>query len=99
MNTGQVRMETLDTVSLFHLYCHRPSTLAVLSDLYYPEERQRLQHAVIISSPDLPRPAVEQLSSQAVILGGTMALKYKDIELYACRNSEYPGGVKLGMLI
>jgi hypothetical protein len=27
------------------------------------------------------------------------ALEYRDIELYALRDSEYPGGVKLGMLV
>jgi hypothetical protein len=31
--------------------------------------------------------------------GRNDALKYKDIELYACRDNEYSGGVKLSILI
>ena len=27
------------------------------------------------------------------------ALEYRDIELYAIRDNDYPGGVKLGILI
>jgi hypothetical protein len=31
--------------------------------------------------------------------GRNEALEYRDIELYTFRDSEYPGGVKLGMLV
>ena len=31
--------------------------------------------------------------------GWNKAVEYRDIELYALRDSQYPGGVKLGMLI
>jgi hypothetical protein len=31
--------------------------------------------------------------------GRNEAIKYRDMELYALRDSEYAGGVKLGMLI
>jgi hypothetical protein len=31
--------------------------------------------------------------------GRNEALEYRDLELYALRDNEYPGGVKLGMLI
>ena len=31
--------------------------------------------------------------------GTNEAVEYRDIELYALRDSEFPGGVKLGMLV
>jgi hypothetical protein len=31
--------------------------------------------------------------------GRNEAVEYRDIELYALRDSEFPGGVKLGMLV
>ena len=92
--TGRFRgvVNADDVLAIFHHFW-------VLSDLYYPEERQRLQHAVmdIFCGSTTARGGTVVESSG--YFGRNDALKYKDIELYACRDSEYPGGVKLGMLI
>jgi hypothetical protein len=41
----------------------------------------------------------ELLSSQAVAFGRNEAVEYRDDEIYAVRDDNYPGGVKLGIFI
>src|SRR5436305_9601545 len=89
--TGRFRgvVNADDVLAIFHHFW-------VLSDLYYPEERQRLQHAVmdIFCGSTTARGGTVVESSG--YFGRNDALKYKDIELYACRDSEYPGRRQVG---
>jgi hypothetical protein len=71
----------------------------VLCNDYYPEERQRLQHAIMdvfcVSTAARAGTVVES----RCYYGRNEAVEYRDIELYAMLDNDYPGGVKLGMLI
>jgi len=92
--TGRFRgvVNADDVVSI--LYHHW-----VLSDDYFPEERQRVQLAImnIFCSSTTARAGTVVESS--CYFGRNEAVEYRDIELYALRDNEFPGGVKLGMLI
>jgi Protein of unknown function (DUF3435) len=92
--TGRFRgvMDADDFLAILHYHW-------VLCDDYYPEERQRLQHAVMdifCSSTTAHAGTVVESSCN---YGRNEAVEYRDIELYAVRHNEYPGDVKLGMLI
>jgi len=71
----------------------------VLCDDYYPEERQRLQHAAMDIFCSSTTARAGTIVESSCYFGRNEALEYRDIELYALRDSEYPGGVKLGMLV
>jgi hypothetical protein len=92
--TGRFRgtMNAEDVLSILHHYW-------VLSDDYYPTERDRLGHAImdIFCSSTTARGGTVVESSG--YYGTNEALEYGDIELFALRDTEYPGGVKLGALI
>jgi hypothetical protein len=83
-------MNTDDVIGILHHHW-------VLCNDYYPEERQRLQHAVMntFCASTTARAGIES----SCYFGRNETVEYRDIELYALRDSEYPGGVKLGMLI
>jgi hypothetical protein len=71
----------------------------VLSDDYFPMERDRFGLAfmdIFYSSTTARGGTVVESSGY---FGTNEALEYRDIELYALRDTEYPGGVKLGALI
>jgi Protein of unknown function (DUF3435) len=92
--TGRFRgvMDADDVLAILHH--HR-----VLCNDYYPEERQRLQHAAmnIFCASTTARGGTVVESS--CYFGTNEAVEYRDIQLYAMRDKDYPGGVKLGMLI
>ncbi|ERF72618.1 hypothetical protein EPUS_05672 [Endocarpon pusillum Z07020] len=71
----------------------------VLSDEYYPEERQRVQHAALnlfcASTTSRAGTIVESIG----YLKQNQAVEYRDIQLYALQDKGNPGSVKLGMLI
>ena len=71
----------------------------VLCDDYYPEERQQLQHAIMdifcASTTSRAGTAVES----SCYYGRNESVEYRDLELYALRDSDFPGSVKLGMLV
>jgi len=67
----------------------------VLCDGYYPEEQQRLQHVIM----NIFCSSITALAETVVESTCYFAVEYRDIELYALRNSEYLAGVKLGMLV
>ena len=70
----------------------------VLGDDYFPEERQRLQLAIMDVSCSSITASAGTVVESSCNFGRNEAVKYRDIELYALRDNEYPGGVKLGML-
>lgn len=69
----------------------------VLCNDYYPEERQRLQHAImgIFCASTTARAGTVVESS--CCFGWNEVVEYEDIELYLVRDNKFPGGVKLGM--
>jgi hypothetical protein len=71
----------------------------VLNNDYFPEERQRLQLAImdIFCAPTTARAGT--IIESSCYFGRNEAVEYRDIEIYAVRDDNYPGGVKLGMLI
>jgi hypothetical protein len=71
----------------------------VLSDEYYLEERQRLQHAIINIFCAFTITRVGTVVESNGYLGQNDVIEYRDIQIYAIRDEENPGGVKLGMLI
>jgi Protein of unknown function (DUF3435) len=70
-----------------------------LSDEYYPEERQRLQHAIMIIFCASTTARAGTVVESSGYLGQNEAVEYRDIELYAVRDEKNPGGVKLGMIV
>jgi hypothetical protein len=92
--TGRFRgvMDADDVLAILHHHW-------VLCNDYYPEERQRLQHAAmnIFCASTTARGGTVVESS--CYFGTNEAVEYRDIQLYAMRDKDYPGGVKLGMLI
>jgi hypothetical protein len=71
----------------------------VLCDDYYPEERQRLQHVMMNIFCSSTTSRAGTIVESSCYFGRNEAVEYGDIELYALRDTEYPGGVKLGMLV
>jgi Protein of unknown function (DUF3435) len=71
----------------------------VLYNDYYPEERQRLQHAIMNIFYAFTTARAETVIESSCYFERNEAVKYKDIELYIVRDNKFPGGVKLGMLI
>jgi Protein of unknown function (DUF3435) len=71
----------------------------VLSDEYYPDERQRLQHATMIIFCASTTARAGTVVESSGYLGRNEAVEYRDIELFALRDPDWPGGVKLGMLV
>jgi hypothetical protein len=92
--TGQFRgaMNADDVLGFLHYHW-------VLCNDYYPEERQRLQHVImdIFCSSITARAGIVVESS--CYFGRNEAVEYRDIKLYALRDSRFPGGVKLGLLV
>jgi hypothetical protein len=70
-----------------------------LSEDYYPEERQRLRRVsmIIFCASNTARASTVVGSTR--YLGRNGAVDYRDIQLYAVWDNEYPDGVNLGMLI
>ena len=87
--TGRFRgtVNADDVVAILHHHW-------VLCNDHYPEERQRLQHAImdIFCSSTTARAGTVVESS--CYFGRNEAVEYRDVELYALRDSEYAGGVK-----
>src|SRR3954451_12019252 len=73
--------------------------LWILCNDYYSEERQWLQHAAMNIFCSSTTTRAGTIVESSCYFGRNEALEYRDIELYALRDSEYPGGVKLGMLV
>ena len=84
--TGRFRgvVNSDDVVAILHHHW-------VLCDDYYPEERQRLQHAImnIFCSSTTARPGT--VVESTCYFGRNEAVEYRDVELYAVRDNEYPG--------
>ena len=70
-----------------------------LSDDYYPEERQRLQHAGMIIFCASTTARAGSVVESTGYFGRNEAMEYGDIQLYAVRDDQHPGGIKLGMLV
>ena len=85
-------MNADDVISILHHHW-------VLCNDYYPEERQRLQHAVMNIFCASTTARAGTVIESSCYFGRNEAVEYRDIELYALRDSQYPGSVKLGMLI
>jgi hypothetical protein len=92
-HTGRFRgaMNADNVVSVLHRW--------VLCNDYYPEGRQRLQHAIMNIFCSSTTAGAGTIVESSCYFGRNEAVEYGDIELYALRDNEYPGGVKLGMLI
>jgi hypothetical protein len=71
----------------------------VLNDDYFPEERQRLQLAIMDIFCASTTARAGTVVESSCYFGRNEAVEYRDIEIYAVRDDDYPGGVKLGMLI
>jgi hypothetical protein len=71
----------------------------VLNDDYFPEERQRLQLAIMDIFCASTTARAGTVFESSCYFGQNEAVEYRDIEIYAVRDDNYPGGVKLGMLI
>ena len=92
--TGRFRgvVNADDVIAILHHYW-------VLSDDYYPEEWQRLQHAIMNIFCSSTTARAGTIVESSCYFGRNEAVEYRDIELYALRDSEFPGGVKLGILV
>lgn len=66
---------------------------------YFPEERQRLQLAIMDIFCASTTARAGTVIESSCYFGRNEAVEYRDIEIYAVRDDDYPGGVKLGMLI
>jgi hypothetical protein len=72
----------------------------VLNDDYFPEERQRLQLAIMDIFCASTTARAGTVIESSCYYGRNEAVEYRDIQIYAVRDDDdYPGGVKLGMLI
>jgi hypothetical protein len=71
----------------------------VFCDDYYLEKRQRLQHATIDIFCSSTTARAGTIVESSCYFKRNEAIKYKDIKLYALRDSEFPDNVKLGILI
>lgn len=92
--TGRFRavMDANDVLAVLHHHW-------VLSDEYYPEERQRLQHVILNIFCASTTSRAGTVIESSGYYGQNHAVEYRDIQLYAVRDEENMGGVKLGMLI
>jgi Protein of unknown function (DUF3435) len=92
--TGRFRsnMNADDVLSVIHHHWE-------LSDDYYPDERQRLQHAMMIIFCASTTARAGTVVESSGYRDDNEAIEYRDIELYALRDPKWPGGVKLGMLV
>jgi hypothetical protein len=90
-HTGRFRgvMNADDVINVLHYHW-------VLCNDYYPEERQHAIMNIFCSSTTARAGTIVESS---YYFGRNEAVEYGDIELYTLRDNEYPGGVKLGMLI
>ena len=70
-----------------------------LSDEYYPDERQRLQHAMMIIFCASTTARGGTIVESSGYLGTNQALEYRDVHLYVVPSPEVPDGIQLGMLI
>lgn len=70
-----------------------------LSDAYYPDERQRLQYAMMIIFCASTTARGGTIVESSGYSGSNEALEYRDVHLYVVPSSETPGGVQLAMLI
>lgn len=70
----------------------------VLSDDYYPNERQRLQHWIINVFCGSTTARAGTVVESSGYFGRNEAVEYRDIYLFAMRDADNPPhGVKLGM--
>ena len=92
--TGRFRavMNADDVLDILHHHW-------VLSDEYYPEERQRVQHAALNIFCASTTSRAGTIVESTGYLEQNQAVEYRDIQLYALQDEGNPGSVKLGMLI
>jgi hypothetical protein len=64
-----------------------------------PKSDSDFQHAVMNVFCASTTARAGTVIESSCYFGRNEAVEYRDIELYALRDSQYPGGVKLGMLI
>ena len=70
-----------------------------LCDDFYPDERQRLQHAGMILFCASTTARAGTVVESSGYHGTNEAVQYRDIQLYAVRDEQHSRGVKLGMRI
>src|SRR5277367_6084457 len=63
----------------------------VLCDDYYPEERQRLQHAAMDIFCSSTTARAGTIIESSCYFGRNEALEYRDIELYTLKRQRVPG--------